>query len=119
MRDQPEKLPLGSYLRAAVRVAAWNNNDCVGMDPQPYCALGLAAEAGEIANIIQTACQDTAGFLTDEQKDNLAKKLGNTLWYVAALADTLTLTLDDMAERNLAEAKSRFGFIKPRPDSTP
>jgi len=72
-----------------------------------YPALGLAGEAGEVAEQVKKAIRDDAGKLTDERRGALAKELGDVLWYVAQLATELDLDLDEVAAGNLGKLRSR------------
>jgi NTP pyrophosphatase (non-canonical NTP hydrolase) len=62
-----------------------------------YPTLGLAGEAGEVANIVKKIQRDHAGVLTDEVRGKLKDELGDVLWYISACADELGLTLDEIA----------------------
>ena len=72
-----------------------------------YPALGLAGEAGEVAEHAKKAIRDDAGMITGERRDALAKELGDVLWYVAQLASELGLDLDTIAGENLEKLFSR------------
>ena len=67
-----------------------------------YPALGLAGEAGEVAEKVKKHIRD--GVLNVE---DLKKELGDVLWYLAAIASDLGLSLDDVAESNLQKLRSR------------
>jgi len=68
-----------------------------------YMALGLAGEAGEVANKVKKIMRDNK----EPDKDELAAELGDVLWYVAGCATILGLSLDDIASSNLAKLQSR------------
>lgn len=72
-----------------------------------YPTLGLAGEAGEVAEKVKKIIRDGNGEVTAEKKEELSKELGDVLWYVANLAEELGLNLDDIAKRNLEKLKSR------------
>ena len=72
-----------------------------------YPALGLAGEAGEVAEHAKKAIRDDAGNITDERRAAMAKELGDVLWYVAQLASELGLNLDEIAHGNLEKLLSR------------
>jgi NTP pyrophosphatase (non-canonical NTP hydrolase) len=73
-----------------------------------YPALGLAGEAGEVAEKIKKLMRDgDAKFLTDEQKAEIAKELGDVLWYVANLAEDIDYDLRQIAAINLNKLRSR------------
>ena len=70
-------------------------------------ALGLAGEAGEVANKVKKIGRDHEGVLTDDVRRQIAHELGDVLWYVAALADELGVSLGSIAEENLAKLRGR------------
>jgi NTP pyrophosphatase (non-canonical NTP hydrolase) len=72
-----------------------------------YPALGLAGEAGEVAEHAKKAIRDDGGSVSEERKAAMAKELGDVLWYVAQIATELGLDLDAIAEQNLAKLLSR------------
>jgi NTP pyrophosphatase (non-canonical NTP hydrolase) len=72
-----------------------------------YPALGLAGEAGEVAEHAKKAIRDDAGTITDERRAAIAKELGDVLWYTAQLASELGLELDAIARENLQKLLSR------------
>jgi NTP pyrophosphatase (non-canonical NTP hydrolase) len=72
-----------------------------------YPALGLAGEAGEVAEHAKKAIRDDGGVLSGERREAMAKELGDVLWYVAQLASELDLDLNQVAEANLQKLLSR------------
>jgi NTP pyrophosphatase (non-canonical NTP hydrolase) len=72
-----------------------------------YPTLGLAGEAGEVANIVKKIQRDHGGVVTDDVKVKLKDELGDVLWYISACADELGLTLDEIAEYNVAKLAKR------------
>jgi NTP pyrophosphatase (non-canonical NTP hydrolase) len=72
-----------------------------------YPALGLAGEAGEVAEHAKKAIRDDGGTITDERRATLARELGDVLWYLTQLASELGLELDAIARENLEKLFSR------------
>ena len=72
-----------------------------------YPALGLAGEAGEVADHIKKVFRDDAGVVDPERRERIADELGDVLWYIAQLATELDLELEDIAAGNLAKLASR------------
>jgi len=67
-------------------------------------ALGLAGEAGEAAELIKKHLFHA----TPLDQDALVKELGDCLWYIAAFATVLDLSLDDIAQRNVEKLRRRY-----------
>ena len=72
-----------------------------------YPALGLAGEAGEVAEHAKKALRDDGGEVSDERRAAMAKELGDVLWYVAQIASELGLELEEIAQQNLDKLLSR------------
>jgi NTP pyrophosphatase (non-canonical NTP hydrolase) len=72
-----------------------------------YPVLGLAGEAGEMANKIKKIFRDDNGVLTEERKKEISKELGDILWYVAQVSTDLGISLDEVAVANIEMLKSR------------
>jgi NTP pyrophosphatase (non-canonical NTP hydrolase) len=72
-----------------------------------YPALGLAGEAGEVAEHAKKILRDDGGIVSDERRAAMAKELGDVLWYLAQLATELDLDLDAVAQTNLDKLRSR------------
>jgi NTP pyrophosphatase (non-canonical NTP hydrolase) len=72
-----------------------------------YPALGLAGEAGEVAEHAKKTIRDDEGIIDDERRAAISKELGDVLWYVAQLASELGLELEDIARENLEKLFSR------------
>lgn len=77
------------------------------LDNLEYPTLGLAGEAGEVANIVKKIQRDHGGVLTDDTRAKLKDELGDVLWYISACADELGLTLDEIAGFNVEKLSKR------------
>ncbi len=72
-----------------------------------YPALGLAGEAGELANKVKKVFRDKGGKIDDETKEALKMELGDIFWYVAEIASVLEIPLEEVADANLQKLASR------------
>jgi len=72
-----------------------------------YPALGLAGEAGEVANKVKKIIRDDGDEITKARLAAISKEMGGVLWYCAALANDLGLNLGDIADENIAVLASR------------
>ncbi|CAA9421854.1 MAG: predicted 12.5Kd protein [uncultured Pyrinomonadaceae bacterium] len=72
-----------------------------------YPTLGLAGEAGEVANIVKKIQRDFGGAITDGIRGKLKDELGDVLWYISACADELGLTLEEIAQFNVEKLAAR------------
>jgi NTP pyrophosphatase (non-canonical NTP hydrolase) len=77
------------------------------LDNLEYPTLGLAGEAGEVANIVKKIQRDHGGIINDEIRAKLKDELGDVLWYISACADELGLTLDEIASFNVDKLAKR------------
>ena len=98
-------LDFDEYQRLAARTAEYPGRD--GDHPAIYPFIGLPGEAGEVADHGKKIVRDDEGRLTDDRRDDIAKELGDVLWYVAAICDELGLEMSDVARRNVEKLADR------------
>ena len=73
-----------------------------------FAALGVAGEAGEVADKVKKAIRDNNGNFGDEAfKEGVKNELGDILWYVAALAKDLGFTLSEVGQSNIEKLEDR------------
>jgi NTP pyrophosphatase (non-canonical NTP hydrolase) len=72
-----------------------------------YDGLGLG-EAGEVQGKIKKIIRDNGGFITKEAKYEIAKELGDTLYYIASMSDNLGITLEDIATMSVDKIHDRY-----------
>lgn len=97
------KLSFEDYQNQAKQTALYPNR----LKNLEYPTLGLAGEAGEVANIVKKIQRDFGGEITDETRAKLKDELGDVLWYISACADELDLTLQEIAEFNVEKLAKR------------
>ena len=92
-----ESMELDEYQKRAEKFAVYPDNFKV-----IYPSLGLVGEAGEVAEKVKKWLRDGA-----IDKEEVAKELGDVMWYIAALARDLGYPLSDIAQMNLDKLTSR------------
>lgn len=90
-------------------------NDCIahtyqkvdfrGAERPMYLALGLVGEAGEVAEKVKKWARNRTPDI--KLKEDLLYELGDVLWYMARLASTFGLSLNEIAAANLAKLADR------------
>lgn len=72
--------------------------------PLWYLALGMAGEAGEVANLVKKFERHGKPF----DPDAVVDELGDVLWYVTVAAVRCGVDLAEVAERNVAKLRRRY-----------
>ena len=72
-----------------------------------YPTLGLAGEAGEVAEKVKKVLRDKGGIFTEEAKLEIIKELSDVCWYINALANDLGYSLESVMELNIQKLESR------------
>ena len=95
-------MTMDQYQSQAVQTKIYGTGDLI-----TYPTLGLVNEAGEVAGKVKKVLRDNEGIFSQEWKEKIADECGDVLWYIAALADDLGITLGEIASRNISKLKSR------------
>jgi NTP pyrophosphatase (non-canonical NTP hydrolase) len=84
-----------------------------------YLSMGLAGESGEAIEKLKKVMRNDGGVLRDETRASIAAELGDVLWYLSQLARELGVSLEAVAQANLAKLASRVerGVIKSEGDT--
>jgi Predicted pyrophosphatase len=69
--------------------------------------LGLCGEAGEVAEKFKKLIRDHNCEATEEFRKDIAKELGDVLWYVNAISSHIGVSLEDVAKGNIEKLSSR------------
>jgi NTP pyrophosphatase (non-canonical NTP hydrolase) len=72
-----------------------------------HWVLGINGESGEIAEKVKKIIRDKNGQVSEADKQELAKEIGDVLWYLAVFADQLGFSFNDVAQQNLDKLQSR------------
>ena len=91
------------YQKAAARTAGLVATD----HPIVYPTLGLVNEAGEVAGKVKKIFRDRQGVITDADRQALTLELGDVLWYLSELCTRIGISLEDVAEQNIAKIADR------------
>lgn len=99
-RKSTNEMTLNKYQRLALETAIY---------PQPiiYPTLGMTGEAGEVADKVKKVLRDNNSEFTPDRKLEIAKEIGDVLWYCATLSHDLGYTLEDIARMNYEKLHSR------------
>jgi NTP pyrophosphatase (non-canonical NTP hydrolase) len=98
-------MKLNEYQDAAISTAIYPGRG--SFQGVTYCALKLAGEAGEVAEKVGKVMRDEDSVVTEAKRQDLKKELGDVLWYIAAEANELGFTLEEIAQANVEKLASR------------
>jgi len=92
------------YQKEAIKTALNQDTEFLTL---MYRTLGLVGEAGEVAEKVKKILRDKGGEVSEADKQEIIKEMGDVMWYLQALADYLEIPLSQVAEVNLAKIHSR------------
>ncbi len=92
------------YQKQALTTAIINPNPL--MDKTIW-VMGVAGEAGEVLEKWKKIVAYKDGKISAEDLQELSKELGDVVWYIAVLAESLGLSLEDIMKQNLEKLASR------------
>ena len=70
-------------------------------------AMGIVGEAGEIIEKWKKMVAYDKGELTDEFIQDMKKELGDVVWYIAVLSNSLGLSFEEVMQHNVDKLKDR------------
>ncbi len=77
-------------------------------DPDFFAiVLGFAGECGEVSEKFKKIYWHKKGKWDNEDKKELAKELGDILWYTSSISNHLGISLEEIAKINIEKLKSR------------
>lgn len=79
-----------------------------------YLGLGLAGEVGETIEVIKKVYRDNPMGWTDARREKIILELGDAMWYMTRLIDSLGLDYADIIGNNVAKLTQRMvdGTVK-------
>lgn len=95
-------MALNEYQRLALETAVYPEEYNI-----IYPALGMAGEAGEVADKVKKVIRDNNADFSPLKCEEIAMEIGDVLWYCAVLADRIGYRLDTIARMNNRKLKSR------------
>jgi len=69
--------------------------------------LGLVGESGEVAEKFKKIVRDKDGIISEEDRDEIVKELGDILWYVNAVSRLVGSDIEQVAAKNIEKVLSR------------
>lgn len=66
------------------------------MDRVTYLAVAINEEAGEVAGEVKKCIRDDGGKFSEERTDKLLSEMGDLLYYIAMMADTFDMSIEDL-----------------------
>lgn len=97
-----EGLTLNEYQQIALETAVYPEEYNI-----IYPALGMAGEAGEVADKVKKVIRDNNSDFSPIKCEEIAMEIGDVLWYCAVLADRIGYRLDTIGRMNNRKLKSR------------
>lgn len=97
-------MTFNEYQKQALTTA---KNDYEPLMEKTIWAMGIAGEAGEVVEKWKKIVAYKGGVVSDEDKAELAKELGDVVWYIAVLAHSLGLTFEEVMQVNLKKLADR------------
>jgi NTP pyrophosphatase (non-canonical NTP hydrolase) len=70
-------------------------------------AFGLVGESGEVAEKFKKLIRDEGGRISEGDKQQIIKELGDVLWYINALSTRLGSSLEEVARTNIHKVVDR------------
>lgn len=95
-------MEINEYQKAALTTAVYPEDKRI-----IYPALGMCGEAGEVADKVKKVIRDNNQQFTDDRKLEIAKEVGDVLWYCATMAHDIGFTLEEVAQMNIDKLASR------------
>lgn len=93
------------YQKAAVTTALKSYDDPIMQNS--IWVMGIAGEAGEIVEKWKKAVAYREGKFTDDEFADFKKEFADVIWYIAVLAESLGVSLEEIMEHNIKKLADR------------
>lgn len=97
-------MTLDEYQQVALKTAKYTGDEFMDL---MHWILGMAGEAGEVADKAKKIIRDKKGQIDEADKQELLKEAGDVLWHVAVLADHFGVSLEEVAQQNADKLADR------------
>lgn len=97
-------MTLDEYQKQALVTAVFNDDEFKDL---AHWVFGITGEAGEIAEKIKKIVRDKNGVISTQDNQEIAKEIGDVMWYLAVLAKHLGYSFDEIGTMNIAKLRSR------------
>jgi len=104
---QKEALFFKNYLDEYLKINPDISEDLKKLLSLSYDGLGLG-EAGEVQGKIKKIIRDNGGVITEENIEAIKGELGDTIWYISSMCDTLGISMEEVATYNIEKLTSRY-----------
>ena len=95
-------MTLNEYQKKALETAVYPQEYKI-----TYPSLGMNGEAGEVADKVKKVIRDNGGVFTNENRYEIAKEIGDVLWYCATLTNDIGFDLETIGQMNYNKLHSR------------
>lgn len=95
------------YQKQALTTAYTDPNYQDTLMDKTIWAMGVAGEAGEVVEKWKKIVAYKQGEVSEEDLAGLKKELGDVVWYIAVMAHSLGLSLEEVMQLNVEKLKDR------------
>lgn len=99
-------MEIGEFQRQADSTDESSKAPWVGLTQN---VLGLSEKVGELSGAIKLRLRDRGAYSAKSFRADVEKYIGETLWYLSAVATHFRTDLDRLAQANLASNRARWG----------
>ena len=101
-------MTLEQWLKETDKTAIYPDSFNKELTGAVYCGLGLAGEAGEVADELKKIIRNDLGIITAERKKKLCLEMGDVMWYWLRLTKELDLDINEIMAENLKKLSQRY-----------